>query len=58
MLVVTRKEKESIIIGNIEITVTELKGSQVRIGINAPKEVTVMRKELLELTRTKRPVRR
>lgn len=47
MLVVTRKVNETLYIGdNIEITVMEIKGSQVRIGIKAPREVKVLRKEL------------
>lgn len=47
MLALTRKVGESIVIGNdIEITVLEVKGEQVRIGINAPKAVPVYRKEI------------
>lgn len=49
MLVITRKTSESILIGSdIEITVTEIGGERVKIGINAPKGVPIMRKELLE----------
>jgi len=49
MLVLTRKPNESIVIGdNIEITVLEIKGEQVRIGISAPKEVGVYRKEIYQ----------
>ncbi len=47
MLALTRKCGESIVIGNdIEITVLEVKGEQVKIGINAPKAVPVFRKEI------------
>ena len=47
MLALSRKTGESIVIGNdIEITVLEVKGEQVKIGINAPKEVPVYRKEV------------
>lgn len=48
MLVLTRRPGESIIIGDdIEIMVTDVRGDGVRIGISAPKNVRVMRKELL-----------
>ncbi len=47
MLALSRKKNEAIIINNnIEITVLEVKGEQVKIGINAPKEVPVYRKEV------------
>lgn len=47
MLALARKVNESIIIGNeVEITILEMKGDQVKIGINAPKSVPVYRKEL------------
>lgn len=47
MLALSRKINESIIIGNdIEITVLEVKGDQVKIGISAPKSVPVYRKEI------------
>lgn len=47
MLVVTRKQDESIIISdNIEITVLEVGKDKVKIGINAPKEVKIIRSEL------------
>lgn len=49
MLVLTRKVGESIIIGDgIEITVIETKGDQIKLGIKAPKEVDVHRKEIYE----------
>lgn len=47
MLVLSRKTKESIMIGDdIEVTVLSTTGSQVRIGIAAPSDVTVHREEL------------
>ncbi len=47
MLALSRKQNEAIVMGNdIEITVLEIKGDQVKIGINAPKSVPVYRKEL------------
>jgi len=43
----TRKRNESIVVGdNIEITVVDIQGDQVRIGINAPKSVSIHRKEI------------
>ena len=45
MLALTRKKGESLVINNnIEITVLEIRGDQVKIGISAPKEVPVYRK--------------
>ena len=47
MLVLTRKKGESIQIGeDIEITITQIKGDQVKIGISAPKNVEIHRKEV------------
>jgi len=47
VLVLTRKRNESIVVGdNIEITVVDIQGDQVRIGINAPKSVSIHRKEI------------
>ena len=49
MLVLTRKAGEGIIIGDdIKITVVELKGGGVRIGIDAPRELKVHRQEVFE----------
>jgi carbon storage regulator len=48
MLILTRRPGESIQVGeDIEISVLEIRGNQVRIGINAPAEVLVLRSELL-----------
>ena len=47
MLVLTRKRDQSIVINeNIEITVLDIQGDQVRIGIDAPREVSIHRKEV------------
>jgi carbon storage regulator len=52
MLVLSRKKNESIIINdNIIITVVEIRGDKVRLGIEAPKEVTVHRREVYEAIR-------
>jgi carbon storage regulator len=49
MLVLTRKAGEGIIIGdNIKITVIELKGGGVRIGIDAPNELKIYRQEVYD----------
>ena len=49
MLILTRRISESVIIGdNVKITVLGVKGSQVRLGIDAPKEVSVHREEIYE----------
>ncbi|MCL4515587.1 MAG: carbon storage regulator CsrA [Firmicutes bacterium] len=47
MLVLTRKIDESIIIGdNVKITVVEVRGDQVKIGITAPRDIAVHREEI------------
>ncbi|WP_094548929.1 carbon storage regulator CsrA [Petroclostridium xylanilyticum] len=47
MLVLTRKKDQTIMIGdNIEITVVDIQGDQVRIGIDAPKNLPIHRKEV------------
>ena len=48
MLILTRKVGETLAIGdNIEVTVLEVRGGQVRIGVSAPRDVVVNRKEIL-----------
>lgn len=47
MLALSRKKNEALIINNnVEVTILEVKGDQVKIGITAPKEVPVYRKEV------------
>lgn len=47
MLALSRKQGESIMIGgNIELSILEVKGEQVKLGISAPKSVPVYRKEI------------
>ena len=52
MLILTRREGESVRIGaDVTVTVLRVKGSQVRIGVNAPKDVAVQREEIAERLR-------
>ncbi len=52
MLILTRRVGETLMIGDdVTVTVLEIKGMQVRIGINAPKEVAVHREEIYERIR-------
>ena len=52
MLVLSRKKNESIVINNdITVTVVEIRGDKVRLGINAPKEISVHRKEVYDAIR-------
>ncbi|HBA69224.1 MAG TPA: carbon storage regulator [Lachnospiraceae bacterium] len=47
MLALSRKKNEALLINNnIEITILEIKGEQVKLGISAPKDVPVYRKEV------------
>jgi carbon storage regulator len=52
MLVLDRKVNQSIMIGNIEVIVTEVRGDHVKIGVQAPRCVPVHRKEIYELIRS------
>jgi len=49
MLVLSRRKDESIIIGdNVEITIVDVRGDKVRLGITAPKDIPVHRREVYE----------
>ncbi|MBD5452616.1 MAG: carbon storage regulator CsrA, partial [Lachnospiraceae bacterium] len=49
MLALSRKKGEALILNNdIEITVLEIKGEQVKLGISAPKQVSIYRKEVYQ----------
>jgi carbon storage regulator len=55
MLVLTRHAKQSIMIGdNIVVTVLEVRGDQVRLGIRAPRDIDVHREEVYDALRTAR----
>ncbi len=47
MLVLTRKKEQSIVINdNIEVTIVDIQGDQVRLGISAPRNISIHRKEV------------
>ncbi|MBL7106251.1 MAG: carbon storage regulator CsrA [Phycisphaerae bacterium] len=49
MLVLSRQKNESIVIGeDIEITIVDVRGDKVRLGINAPKNIPVHRREVFD----------
>ena len=55
MLILTRRAGETVMIGSdIKITVLGVKGNQVRIGINAPKELAVHREEIYERSKSEK----
>lgn len=52
MLVISRKKDESVVIGDcIVITIVDIRGDKVRLGIEAPKEIAVHRQEVYEALR-------
>lgn len=55
MLVLSRKKNESIILNdNITITIVEIRGDRVRLGINAPNDVSVHRREVFDAIRAEK----
>lgn len=55
MLILTRKVGETLMIGDeVEVTILSLKGNQVRIGVNAPKDVPVHREEIYDRIKRER----
>lgn len=58
MLILTRRAGETIQVGtDIEVSVLEIRGNQVRLGITAPPEVLVLRSELADASQTTQPAR-
>lgn len=56
MLILTRRVGETLVIGDkVGVTVLGVKGNQVRIGVNAPKDVSVHREEIYERIRHGNP---
>lgn len=56
MLVLTRKAGESIVIGeNVVVTVLEIRGGQIRLGVDAPRDVSVHRAEVHDQALTESP---
>ena len=59
MLVLSRKKDEALVIGdNIVVTVIEVRGDKVRLGIEAPKEVPVHRQEVYEAIQRENEIQR
>lgn len=59
MLILTRHTGESLIIGDdVKVTILGMKGSQVRLGIDAPKEVSVHREEIYERIQTEERIKK
>jgi len=58
MLVLSRQKDESIIIGDdVEITIVDVRGDKVRLGINAPRSISVHRKEIYEAIQREKETR-
>jgi carbon storage regulator len=57
MLILTRKSGQSILIGDdIKIRIIEVKGNQVRIGVEAPRNISVHREEIYKIIQDKKNV--
>ena len=55
MLVITRRVNETLMVGDdVTVTVLGIKGNQIRIGVNAPKEVAVHREEIYDRTKAEK----
>jgi carbon storage regulator len=56
MLILTRRVGETVVIGNdVTVTVLGVKGNQIRLGVNAPREVAVHREEIYERIKGEKP---
>jgi carbon storage regulator len=55
MLVITRKKNETIVVGEVEITVIEIRGDKVRLGVKSPANVPVHRQEVYEAIKRHAP---
>jgi len=51
MLVLSRKKNETVMVGDIPVTIVEIRGDKVRLGIEAPKEVPIDRLEIYHAKR-------
>jgi carbon storage regulator len=55
MLILTRRPTQTVTIGNeITVTVLEIRGRQVRIGVDAPRNIAVLREEIVENSKARR----
>jgi carbon storage regulator len=55
MLILTRRPTQTVAIGSdITVTVLEIRGTQVRIGVKAPRDIAVFRQEMIEKTKARR----